>query len=85
MLFNVVSINNRIYDEYNHIATKLLTQPPDTAALMELYAYCKKVEDIVIDEMEDKLRNVMRYIIFLGDYTIFSPQEMKANNQTFHW
>ncbi|XP_045510942.1 dynein axonemal heavy chain 7 [Colias croceus] len=74
-----------IYDEYSTIATTLLTPPPDTAALMDLIAYCKKVEDILLDEMEDKLRNVLRYIIFLGDYTTFTPLEMKANNQTFHW
>lgn len=75
----------RIYDEYSTIATTLLTPPPDTAALMDLIAYCKKTEDVLLDEMEDKLRNVLRYIMFLGDYTNFTPLEMKANNQTFHW
>ncbi|XP_068620866.1 dynein axonemal heavy chain 7 [Battus philenor] len=74
-----------IYDEYANTANTLLTPPPDTAALMDLIAYCKKVEEVVLEEMEDKLRNVMRYIIFLGDYTNFTPLEIKANNQTFHW
>ncbi|XP_072937032.1 dynein axonemal heavy chain 7 [Epargyreus clarus] len=74
-----------IYDEYSTIATTLLTPPPDTAALMELIEYYKKVEDLMVADMEDKLRNVMRYIMFLGDYTTFTPLEMKANNQTFHW
>ncbi|XP_050670474.1 dynein axonemal heavy chain 7-like [Leptidea sinapis] len=74
-----------IYEEYSSIANKLLTPPLDTAALMELIAYVKKVEDVLIDEMEDKLRNVMRYIVFLGDFTAFTPLEMKANNQTYHW
>ncbi|XP_075991785.1 dynein heavy chain at 36C [Anticarsia gemmatalis] len=74
-----------IYDEYSSIANTLLTPPPDTAALMDLMAYVKKVEDVLVAEMEDKLRNVMRYIMFLGDYTNFTPLEMKANNQTFHW
>lgn len=78
-------IHFRIYDEYSTIATTLLTPPADTAALMELIAYCKKVEDALLYEMEDKLRNVMRYIMFLGDCTTFTPLEMKANNQTFHW
>lgn len=67
------------------IANKLLTPPPDTAALMELIAYCKKVEDEILAIMEDKLRNAMRYIVFLGDYTTFSPLELKANNQTYFW
>lgn len=75
----------RIYDEYSLIATTLLTPPPDTAALMDLMAYIKKTEDVLLDEMEDKLRGVMRYIMFLGDYTSFTPLEMKANNQTYHW
>lgn len=67
------------------IANKLLTPPPDTASLMELIAYCKKVEDEILSIMEDKLRNVMKYIVFLGDYTTFSPLELKANNQTYFW
>lgn len=75
----------RIYDEYAMIAKTLLTPPPDTAALMELIAYCKKVEDELLAIMEDKLRSVMRYIVFLGDYTTFSPLELKANNQTYFW
>ncbi|XP_037866676.1 dynein axonemal heavy chain 7 isoform X1 [Bombyx mori] len=74
-----------IFDEYSSIANTLLTPPTDTAALMELIAYCKKVEDLILAEMEDKLRNVMRYIMFLGDYTTFTPLEMKANNQSYHW
>ncbi|XP_049866243.1 dynein axonemal heavy chain 7-like [Pectinophora gossypiella] len=74
-----------IHEEYKSIADKLLSQPPDTAALMDLIAYCKKVEDTLFSEMEDKLRDAMKYICFLGDYTIFSPQELKANNQAYHW
>uniref|UniRef100_A0A2A4JQR8 Dynein axonemal heavy chain 7 n=1 Tax=Heliothis virescens TaxID=7102 RepID=A0A2A4JQR8_HELVI len=74
-----------IYDEYAAIAHTLLTPPGDTAALMDLMAYVKKVEDTILGEMEDKLRNVMRYIVFLGDYTTFSPLELKSNNQTYHW
>ncbi|KAJ8726571.1 hypothetical protein PYW07_001269 [Mythimna separata] len=74
-----------IYDEYATIANTLLTPPADTAALMELIDYVKKVEDVILAEMEDKLRNVMRYIVFLGDYTNFSPLELKSNNQTYHW
>ncbi|KAI5631027.1 dynein heavy chain and region d6 of dynein motor domain-containing protein [Phthorimaea operculella] len=74
-----------IYDEYATIANTLLTPPPDTAALMEKFAYCKKAEEVLEAEMEDKLRNVLRYITFLGDYTTFTPQEMKLNSQTFHW
>lgn len=75
----------RIYDEYATIANTLLTPPVDTAALMVLIDYMKKVEDVLLDEMEDKLRNVMRYIVFLGDYTNFTPLELKSNNQTYHW
>ncbi|XP_049887204.1 dynein axonemal heavy chain 7-like [Pectinophora gossypiella] len=79
------TIIKAIYDEYAGIADKLLTPPENTAGLMELIAYCAKVEEFMVREMEDKLRDVMRYIIFLGDYTTFAPLELKANNQTFHW
>ncbi|XP_052747260.1 dynein axonemal heavy chain 7 [Bicyclus anynana] len=79
------NIIKAIYDEYASIANTLLTPPQDTAALMELIEYNKKVEEKLMEEMEDKLRNVMRYIVFLSDYTAFTPLEMKANNQSFHW
>ncbi|CAH0726011.1 unnamed protein product, partial [Brenthis ino] len=74
-----------IYEEYSTIANTLLTPPQDTAALMKLLDYCKKVETVLLDEMEEKLRNVMKYIIYLSDHTVFTPLEMKANNQSFHW
>lgn len=75
----------RIFEEYSTISNTLLTPPTDTAGLMELIAYNKKVENILLSEMEDKLRIVMKYMMFLGDYTNFTPLEMKANNQSFHW
>lgn len=78
-------ISCRIYEEYSTIANKLLTPPPDTAALMQLIDYSRIVHDTMLNQMEDKLREVMKYIMFLGDYTTFTPLEMKANNQTFHW
>ncbi|GBP05920.1 Dynein heavy chain 7, axonemal [Eumeta japonica] len=78
-------LNPDIYDEYASIANKLLTPPPDTKALMGLIEYYKKAEHFLVEQMEDKLRNILRYIMFLGNYTHFSPLEIKANSQTFHW
>ncbi|XP_041972117.1 dynein axonemal heavy chain 7 isoform X2 [Aricia agestis] len=74
-----------IFDEYSSIANTLLTPPPDTAALMALVEYCDTVEGTLAGAMEERLREVMRYIVFLADHTTFTPLEMKANNQTFHW
>ncbi|KOB65559.1 Uncharacterized protein OBRU01_22558 [Operophtera brumata] len=74
-----------IFEEYSTISNTLLTPPLNTAELMGLIAYNTKVEEFLLAEMDDKLRNVLRYITFLGDYTSFTPLEMKANNQSFHW
>ncbi|KOB65804.1 Dynein heavy chain at 36C [Operophtera brumata] len=56
-----------IIDEYSTISNTLLTLPPDTAALMELIAYNKKVDNVLLSEMEDKLRHAMKYLVFLGE------------------
>ncbi|XP_063529439.1 dynein axonemal heavy chain 7-like [Cydia strobilella] len=74
-----------IHDDYSNISATLLRPPPDTAALMELIEYYGKAEDVLVDQMEDRLRNVMRYILFLGEYTTFTANEIKANSQAFHW
>ena len=67
------------------IADKALSEPANTAELMKLIEYVKVVECQTIFEMEDRLKEVMGYILFLSDYTIISAIEMKQNSLTFQW
>nr|CAI5837427.1 unnamed protein product [Callosobruchus analis] len=64
-------------EEYQALSDKVLTVPEDTAALMALKKYVDEVETKILPAMEDRLRDVMTYIIFLADHIIFTPVEMK--------
>lgn len=75
----------RLGEDYQQIADKALTQPASTSELMALIEYVRVVECQTVFEMEDRLKEVMSYILFLSDYTIISAIEMKQNSLTFQW
>lgn len=52
---------------------------------MKLQKFIHKSETQTIFELEDQLREVIKYIIFLSDYTHLTPVELKNNNFAFHW
>lgn len=52
---------------------------------MSLIDYVNNVERITLHAMETRLQEVMKYILFLADHSIFSPVDMKQNNTTFLW
>lgn len=35
--------------------------------------------------LEDRLREVLKYVLFLSDYTLLSSVEIKTNNSSFQW
>ncbi|XP_032686024.1 dynein heavy chain 7, axonemal-like isoform X4 [Odontomachus brunneus] len=74
-----------IGDEYQNIADQALSTPPNTSELMKLQEFIRKSETKTIFELEGKLREVMKYILFLSDYVHLTPVEMKNNNFAFHW
>ncbi|XP_068083304.1 dynein axonemal heavy chain 7 [Anabrus simplex] len=71
--------------EYEDIVSKILTPPANTAELMDSIAYVQKVETDTVFQLEDKLREVCTYILFLVDYTTFTQAEMKQNSTAFQW
>lgn len=75
----------RLGEDYQQIADKALSEPANTAELMLLIEYVKVVECQTVFEMEDRLKEVMGYILFLSDFTIISAIEMKQNSLTFQW
>lgn len=72
-------------EEYQAISDRALAIPQNTAELMDLIKYITEVETVILYQMEDRLREVMDYMLFLADHSISTPVEMKQNNVTFHW
>lgn len=52
---------------------------------MKLQAFIHKSETKTVFELETRLREVMKYIIFLSDYHHLTPVELKSNNFAFQW
>ncbi|XP_033628553.1 dynein heavy chain 7, axonemal-like isoform X2 [Asterias rubens] len=77
--------NRKLCDEYEAIAEKALTTPPNTEKLMELSAYIEGVEKKTIFELEKRLTLSRDRLAFLVDYASFSPAEMRLNSSTFQW
>ncbi|XP_053674809.1 dynein axonemal heavy chain 7 [Anopheles nili] len=71
--------------EYEAISTKIITIPKDTVELMTLKAYAIRMEETTIPEMEERLKKNLHHLLYLTDYTIFTPLEIKQNNNTFQW
>lgn len=72
-------------EEYQAIADKALTIPKNTADLMALIDYVNDVERVTLLAMEQRLQEILKYIIFLSDHSLFTPVEVKQNNSTFLW
>ncbi|XP_072334730.1 dynein axonemal heavy chain 7 [Scyliorhinus torazame] len=77
--------NKALCLEFEKIAEKSLTTPPNTQALMDLKAYIKQVEVKDMAELELKLVEAKNRLAFLVDYVTFSPSDIRLNNNTFHW
>lgn len=52
---------------------------------MQLIEYSLKVETKTLFELEEQLRNIMSYILYLSDYTPLTPAELKQNTICFLW
>ncbi|XP_025074708.1 dynein heavy chain 7, axonemal-like [Pogonomyrmex barbatus] len=74
-----------IGDVYQNIADQALSIPPNTSELVKLQAFIHKSETETVFELETRLKEVIKYIIFLSDYHHLTPVELKNNNFVFHW
>ncbi|KAL6257142.1 hypothetical protein P5V15_012074 [Pogonomyrmex californicus] len=74
-----------IGDVYQNIADQALSIPPNTSELVKLQAFIHKSETKTVFDLETRLREVIKYIIFLSDYHHLTPVELKNNNFVFHW
>ncbi|XP_039301684.1 dynein heavy chain 7, axonemal-like [Solenopsis invicta] len=74
-----------IGDDYQNIADQALSIPPNTSELMKLQTFIYKSETETVFQLEARLAEVMKYIIFLSDYHHLTPVELKNNNFAFQW
>lgn len=70
-------------DTYQSIIEKLLATPANTSELMKLIAYANEVKNKTLVELEEKLKYIMAYIVFLSDHIPLNPMEIKQNSVTF--
>ncbi|XP_054535146.1 dynein axonemal heavy chain 7 isoform X6 [Pan troglodytes] len=78
-------VNTRLCDEFERIAEKALSTPPNTAELMEMKAYIRKVEVTDMTELEQRLVDSKNCLAFLIEYVNFSPADIRLNNSVFQW
>lgn len=72
-------------EEYQAISDKALNIPKTTAELMALIDYVNYVERVTLLAMEQRLQEILKYMLFLADHALFTPVEVKQNNTTFLW
>ncbi|KAM9347669.1 dynein axonemal heavy chain 7 [Symphorus nematophorus] len=85
MLQDHQEINKNLCNEFEKIAEKALSTPPDTETLMELKAYMNKVQNTEMPLLEQRLADSNTQLCFLMDFVDLSPLDMKLNTQTIEW
>lgn len=71
-----------LHEEYIEIIRRTSIVPENTAELMKLISFLCDLEDFILTEMEDRLRDCMKYILFLTDYLPLSDREIMNNCTT---
>ncbi|KAM9851167.1 dynein axonemal heavy chain 7 [Aulostomus maculatus] len=85
MLKHHQEINKRLCTEFEKIAEKALSTPPDTQKLMELKAYMSKMRSTEMPLLEQRLAASNTQLCSLIDFVSLSPSDMEVNNQTVQW
>ncbi|VTJ65527.1 Hypothetical predicted protein [Marmota monax] len=78
-------VNTRLCEEFEKIAEKALSTPPNTAELMEMKAYIQKVEAVEMVELGNRLVDSKNCLAFLIECANFSPADIRLNNNVFQW
>nr|XP_012632402.1 dynein heavy chain 7, axonemal isoform X3 [Microcebus murinus] len=78
-------VNTRLCEEFEKIAEKALSTPPNTAELMAMKAYIQKVEVTDMLALEQRLVDSKNCLAFLIECANFSPADIRLNNNVFQW
>lgn len=71
--------------EYEDIAERALTTPPNTAALMDLIKFMNVTIAVTLEKLENQLIDSINHILFLSDYWLLTESEISNNNVAFQW
>nr|XP_057937248.1 dynein axonemal heavy chain 7 isoform X2 [Doryrhamphus excisus] len=85
MLQGHQEINTTLCDEFEKIAERALSTPPDTHSLMELKAFVNKVKTTDLPQLEQRLSNSNMQLCSLIDFVSLSPSDMELNRKTIQW
>ncbi|TMS06223.1 Dynein heavy chain 7, axonemal, partial [Larimichthys crocea] len=85
MLQEQQKINKQLCNEFEKIAEKALSTPPDTQKLMELKAFMSKVEVTEMPLLEKRLTESHEQLCFLMDFVTLSPLDLEFNTETIQW
>nr|XP_034195921.1 dynein heavy chain 7, axonemal-like isoform X1 [Osmia lignaria] len=70
---------------YQHIVDRALTVPANSSELIKLEEFINVTKTETTGELEKELREIIKYIVFLTDYSILTTIELKTNNFAFQW
>ncbi|XP_061547478.1 dynein axonemal heavy chain 7 isoform X6 [Phycodurus eques] len=85
MLQGHQDINTALCNEFEKIAERALSTPPDTQSLMELKAFVNKVKTTDLPALEQRLANSNMQLCSLIDFVSLSPADMELNRKTIQW
>lgn len=52
---------------------------------MQLIKFVKKAETELVFGLQERLKEVLQYVIFLSDYSLLTPVDIKTVNAAFNW
>lgn len=78
-------LESSVTAEYEAIAKRALTPPPNTAALMELVKFVRTSSDVTLKSLELRLLDVIEHVAFLSDYWPLTDSEIANNSTAFQW
>ncbi|CAJ1078792.1 dynein heavy chain 7%2C axonemal [Xyrichtys novacula] len=85
MLQDHQELNKKLCNEFEMIAEKALSTPPDTQKLMELKAFMDTVETTEMPRLKQRLADSNSQLCFLIDFVTLSPLNMQLNSETNQW
>ncbi|XP_028047400.2 dynein heavy chain 7, axonemal [Monomorium pharaonis] len=75
----------KVIAEYEAISERVLTPPPNTAALMELIKFVQTTSDVTLKSLQLRLLDVIEHVAFLSDYWLLTESEISNNSVAFQW
>ncbi|XP_076748638.1 dynein axonemal heavy chain 7 isoform X2 [Xylocopa sonorina] len=85
MIYEYQQKSRAVGNEYQRIVDRALSIPANTKELVELRNFIHITETETITRLRNQLREIIKYIVVLSDFSILTPVELKLNNFAFQW